>query len=109
LLVLLAYRGLKGHMKTAWIYPVIFLYAFFIGFLDELIQGLLPNRFYEFKDVTINWISSLLATGILAGCTLQDFIGERSLRKYRRWSLAVIVIMLTGYGIFFYQRYWNHP
>ena len=57
LLVIFVYRALKVRMQSVWIYLVTILYVFSVGLLDEIVQGILPNRFYEFKDVTINWIS----------------------------------------------------
>ena len=56
-------------MKTFWIYPAIILFSFSVGLLDEIIQGILPNRVYEFRDVVINWASSFLPTALVAGMT----------------------------------------
>ena len=69
LLVILVYRCLKLRMKTPWIYPAILLFSFSVGLLDEIIQGILPNRVYEFRDVVINWASSLLPMALVAGIT----------------------------------------
>ena len=69
LLVILVYRCLKLRMKTPWIYPAIILFSFSVGLLDEIIQGILPNRVYDFRDVVINWASSLLPMALVAGIT----------------------------------------
>ncbi|MBW1774293.1 MAG: VanZ family protein [Deltaproteobacteria bacterium] len=64
-LVILVYRALVTRIKTARIYFLIILYTFAVGFIDELIQALLPNRVYDNRDIAINWAASLLATGLL--------------------------------------------
>ncbi|MDY6974540.1 MAG: VanZ family protein [Thermodesulfobacteriota bacterium] len=68
-LVICTYWCLKTRIQSFWIYLIVTCYACLIGLLDELIQGILPNRVYEFKDITINWVSSLVATGLLVGVT----------------------------------------
>ena len=39
-----------------------------VGLLDERLQALLPNRFFEWSDVVLNWVGSLL--GLLLFGTL---------------------------------------
>ncbi|MFC1825709.1 VanZ family protein, partial [Thermodesulfobacteriota bacterium] len=109
LLVILLYRALKVRMRSILIYPAVFLGAFLVGLMDETIQGVLPNRVYEFKDVIINWVSSFLATGLLVAATWKNFVREQSFAVFRRWSAALIAVMLIGNGLFFYQRYWKPP
>ena len=109
LLVIFVYRALKVRMKTVWIYPAILLYTFFVGFLDEIIQGILPNRAYEFKDITINWVSSFLATGLLAGITWERFVQGASLLRFRRWPAVIISMMIVGHAALVYQKYWRPP
>jgi len=70
-LVICTYWCLKVRMKSFRIYLVVIIYTCLVGLLDEIVQGILPNRVYEFKDITINWTSSLLATGLLIGVTWQ--------------------------------------
>lgn len=74
ILAIFVYWTLKVRIKSAWIYPVIILYTFFVGLLDEMIQYILPNRIYDFRDVIINWASSFLATGLVFGVTWKRFI-----------------------------------
>ncbi len=65
-LPVLLYRALSltADQKRVFLYVILLSAA--TGLLDELIQGLLPNRYYEFKDAGLNWIASLLGTGIIA-------------------------------------------
>ncbi|MBW1913162.1 MAG: VanZ family protein, partial [Deltaproteobacteria bacterium] len=101
LLVIFVYRALKVRIKTVWIYLPIILYTFFVGLLDEIIQGILPNRVYEFKDITINWASSFLATCLLAGCTWQRFTHVVHIRRFRKWSMVIISMVLVGNIVLF--------
>ena len=68
-LVILVYRALAPRIRTARIHILIILYTFAVGFIDELIQALLPNRVYDNRDIAINWAASLLATGLLVAAT----------------------------------------
>lgn len=59
-LAFLLYRAFRfdhARMKSFWF---SFLLCTLIGFGDEGIQELLPNRYYELRDVGLNAVSSLL-------------------------------------------------
>jgi len=109
LLVFLAYWTLKVRMNTGWIYVMILLYSLAVGSLDEVVQGILPNRVYEFKDITINWISSFFAAALLVGFTWERFAAPSTTKRLRRWAIGVICIMLFVHGAFFYHKYWRPP
>ena len=109
LLVILTHWCLKVRLKSSWIFFIVILYALLIGLIDEIIQGILPNRVYEFKDVTINWASSFLALGLLAGATWpRDFKGK-NLLGFRKWAALVVPLMILGNGTFLYHKYWRPP
>src|SRR3989338_2774538 len=61
-LVLRAFRESR-LVKTRYI-CVIFIIAI-VGYLDEVIQGLLPNRVYDVSDIYLNIISGLLGLILL--------------------------------------------
>jgi VanZ family protein len=52
---------IKGRKVFIWI-PII---VFFIGLGDEIIQGILPNRAYQFTDVVLNFCGGILGELIL--------------------------------------------
>ena len=56
----LAYRA--GGKKA-------FIYVIAVGIIDEIIQGILPNRIYDMRDIWMNIIGGGLGM-ILAGCGL---------------------------------------
>jgi glycopeptide antibiotics resistance protein len=102
--VIFAYWTLKVRIKTAWIYPIIILYTFLVGLLDEMIQYILPNRVYDFKDVFINWASSFLATGLVFGGTWKRFAKESDTLKFRKWCWVIILLILVSFGAFLFIR-----
>ena len=53
-LAYLLYRALKIDVSNKTAYLVSFLLCAGFGWLDEGIQFLLPNRYYETKDVILN-------------------------------------------------------
>jgi choline-sulfatase len=109
LLVVLTFWCLGARMRTLWIYPCVILYTFSVGVADETIQYVLPNRVYEFKDVTINWASTFLAAGLVAGITWRKFTRVPSQKRVRRWAVVFMALMVAGQAVFFYQKYWRPP
>ena len=63
-LAYLLYRALRLYFPSRIAYIFGFLIASGFGFLDELIQGQLPNRYYETRDVLTNILAAGL--GLLA-------------------------------------------
>ena len=62
LLAFLIYRAMKLHFEGVTVSVATVLLVAAIGLGDEIIQYLLPNRFFEWKDVGLNALSGLLAT-----------------------------------------------
>lgn len=61
LMALLARRALAWHVGPARQYAAAFAIAAVAGWVDELIQGALPDRVYDLRDVAINAVAALLA------------------------------------------------
>jgi len=59
-LAFLIYRALILDLKKPWAYGGAFILTSLIGWGDEGIQYLLPNRYYEFRDVCLNSASAAL-------------------------------------------------
>jgi len=64
LLSFFLYRYFRHSIKGYPRYGATLLGAMVVGVLDELLQGLLPNRFYDLQDIGINLLSSGLGLGI---------------------------------------------
>ncbi len=61
LLALLARFALSGHLRPPSQYLLAWLLASLAGWGDEVIQGVLPDRVYDLRDVVINSVAALLA------------------------------------------------
>jgi arylsulfatase A-like enzyme len=109
LLVLLTYWTLQLRVKSLWIYLLVLIYTFSAGLLDEVIQGFLPNRVYEFRDVAINWTVSFLATGLVAGATWQKYVPGTAYPAVKKGAVALLSALIITGGGFFYKKYWRPP
>ena len=58
---LLERRSGGGRVRAAALTAVVF--TALLGWLDEGIQGLLPNRVYDLRDVAFNTVAAALAVG----------------------------------------------
>jgi hypothetical protein len=64
---LLAWRAVAQHVHGAFAaYAAAALIGTAIGWGDELVQGLLPNRVYDLRDVAMNAAGSVLGVIVLA-------------------------------------------
>ena len=66
LLTFFFFRFLKHSLKSPWNYAGSVAGAFGVGVVDELIQGLLPNRFFDPRDIWINLWSAALGMMVIA-------------------------------------------
>jgi len=64
-LAFLIYRALILDFKNGRSYFAAFVITSFIGLGDEGIQYLLPNRYYQFKDVCLNSASAVLGLALV--------------------------------------------
>lgn len=62
------YGGVAALAYAVWprryVWCAIFVAA--AGWIDEIIQGLLPSRYYDLRDVAFNAAAGLLALGVIA-------------------------------------------
>jgi len=61
-LALLVYRALEIDLAGGSLLIATVIVVTIIGFGDEVLQGIIPRRFFEWKDVALNGVSGLLAT-----------------------------------------------
>ena len=61
----LLYFALREKIRGRRVLLSIPLVIFFVGLGDELIQGILPNRVYQFTDVVLNFFGGILGELIL--------------------------------------------
>ncbi|MFH1782999.1 MAG: VanZ family protein [Candidatus Omnitrophota bacterium] len=61
ILAFLIYKALSFRLNGIRPYLIAFLLTSLIGWGDELIQGILPNRYYQTTDVMLNSVSGSLS------------------------------------------------
>ncbi len=66
LLAYLLYRALRPDFTRAVAYALSLLISSGFGFLDEIIQHVLPNRVFELRDVMTNLLASALGLLVVA-------------------------------------------
>ncbi|TVM00900.1 MAG: hypothetical protein CV087_11450 [Candidatus Brocadia sp. WS118] len=54
----MVFWSLKLDIKSKRIYLYTTLLVFLLGAIDELIQGILPMRVFDVRDIFMNWLSS---------------------------------------------------
>ena len=59
-LSVLLFRVLWPHSRSLLVYPAVVLAALNVGILDELVQWLAPERFFDFKDIWVDSGAALL-------------------------------------------------
>lgn len=59
------YRALRVDMDWRWAYLAAWGIAVFVGVGDECIQWVLPQRFFEVKDIQLNAVSAALGLAVL--------------------------------------------
>ena len=76
LVAILIYRALLERKKSGSLILVVFaiLITTALGFLDELIQWIVPDRVFDFEDVLFNGIAASMAVG--SGWLLNKFSGR---------------------------------
>ena len=64
-LAVLVYRALELDLTGGGLIITTVIVVAVIGLGDEVLQGIIPRRFFEWKDVGLNAISGLLATALI--------------------------------------------
>ena len=67
IMVWLLYWALAIDYKGGGIYLLVFLCATMLGIVDELLQGIHPQRFYGWSDMSVNAAASLVGVMTLLG------------------------------------------
>ncbi len=62
------FRALSYSVRDTTVYISALLIASFVGTMDEFLQWIMPNRFWDFRDIGLNiFASSVLLLGIWKG------------------------------------------
>lgn len=97
LLGVLIFRALSHRFHDAGIYAVAVLVGSLVGATDEIIQWVVPRRFFAFSDIWLNGYAVILAQVALAKGIRPPFIGRRvlpsSIRAVCAWGSVLIVVL----------------
>lgn len=79
LMAALAGSALRARFQPALAYLLAFLLASGVGWFDEVLQDILPNRVYDLHDVLLNTQASLL--GVVSDEIMHNRLGWRRRRE----------------------------
>ena len=60
------YRALRFDFSGFALFALTFLMVSGFGFFDEVIQGILPNRYFGWRDVLLNAAGGFIGIGLIA-------------------------------------------
>jgi hypothetical protein len=65
MLAYLIYKALRLDVRDSKAYVLTFLLVSALGWIDEGIQHILPNRYYQIEDVILNSVSGVLGLALV--------------------------------------------
>ena len=98
LLSALAYRAFAEGGANRATYLKAFLLTAILGSVDEVIQWMVPKRFFDFRDIAINVIAGgLIQLGLVLGIAPQGMKVKAPVASAQTaWKLGLIWIVLLG-------------
>ena len=92
------FRALSHHVRDKTIYLTATLFALLIGTFDEILQWIIPQRMWDFRDVGLNALSGgLFQLGIwnvVQPKIISDKFSARSLKIFS--SIFVVCLVILG-------------
>ncbi len=96
LLSYLLFRALGCHIKDVTIYFVASFIIFIIGTIDEVIQWIVPNRYWDFRDVGLNFLAgALLQVAIWKGIQPKVISERVNTRSVKILSIVLVCSIIT--------------
>ncbi len=98
-LSLLLFRAFRSSQPDAGIYAASFFLGALLGALDEVVQWLVPGRYFDFRDMGINVCAvGLMQLALLLGVRPAGilFPPRRSTLRLAWWFAAALAVLLTG-------------
>jgi hypothetical protein len=101
LLGVLVYRAFSHRLRDYTIYPLGVLLTAMVGIVDEYIQWVVPERYFDLTDIRINFFAGLLAqVGLVAGLRPRLVAPVPSAASWRRlgyWSAAALLLPMISF------------
>jgi hypothetical protein len=86
------YKALRHHVNDNTIYLSALMIVLFIGTLDEMVQWMVPERYWDIRDVRLNFFSGLLLQlAIFKGIQPKGVVLGFSPASLRILSISVIL------------------
>lgn len=105
----LAYRALCHRLRDVAIYPTAWMIGAIAGMLDEILQWLVPDRFWSLRDIWINFLGTALALlAIHLGLRPTIIAGppsSASLRVLRRTGLLWLAVVAVSWLVMIGKRH----
>jgi len=98
LLGYLLFRALSQSIQDTSVYPAAFLIGSLVGIGDEILQWMMPNRYWDFRDAGLNALAAgLIQLAIWKGVRPPRSRARIGPRSWRRLSLLLAAgILLLG-------------
>jgi hypothetical protein len=101
LMAWLLYAVLSKDIQGGGLYVLVFAFASLLGVVDELEQGIHPDRFYGWSDMLVNSASALIGVFTLLGLKMRAIVTPGLSLSWReiRIPFGVCLFGLVGAGI----------
>jgi len=100
LMTWLLYQALAIDYKGRGIFLLIFVCAALLGIVDEILQGIHPQRTYGWKDMIIDtasgFIGVLMLIGLKKKSSLDDWTWIRQSRQFKGFLMAILFGVATA-------------
>ncbi len=107
-LAFLTYRAFSLHITSPLVYLCVLGYCISVGYVDEAVQEMLPNRYYEFKDIALNWASSLIGTVMAVAFTWKRHMPSHHSRRFVQAAYIILIATAISQALYVIYRY-RHP
>ena len=91
----LLYVALRHHVRDVTLYFSVAFIILFLGTVDEIIQWLVPERFWDFRDVGLNFLSGgLFQVALWKGFQPKNIVKKVTARSIQILSVAIAASLL---------------
>jgi len=93
------FKALSYHVRDKSIYVTATFFALFIGTIDEILQWMIPLRYWDFRDVGLNCLSGGLFQVAVWKVVKPKFISEKINAKSLRIFTSIFASCLIILGL----------
>ncbi|HAL93124.1 MAG TPA: hypothetical protein DCM68_08900 [Verrucomicrobia bacterium] len=97
-LAFLLFRAWRHHLQDPFIYPISLLSLVLIAWVDEFLQWLTPERFWDFRDIRLNGLAGALLLLVIARVLSPAGIRRPVDRRSVRWGCGLAWLTLLAFG-----------